>query len=187
MAFFVDFSKGLTNNCKTPTGHTNSPCAVESEATVPLPRAAAKAGFFKLLRPKTYSRKSESTPKVCVKAKLIWNPNNMFWCCLRLKMRNEAGTKSKSQDLVAILPLKASKRMTKVTKKQPCIRYISATLSYFVMPPNRSSAPLGKSILCSLCWTQRSDKCRVPEDHLSKRRVMGHASAITTLTPKART
>ena len=32
---------------------------------------------------------------VWVKAKLIWNPNNMFSYCLKLKMRSATGTRKR--------------------------------------------------------------------------------------------
>src|SRR5215203_2371487 len=109
----------------------------------------------------------------------------MFSYCLKLKMRKETGTNSKSHGLVVFL--KASKSMLNVARKQARMRYISTTLSYSVMLPNRSSTPLGKNILCSLCGRKRSVMCNVPEDHQSKKRAIDHASPKTTLTPNART
>src|SRR5919112_608405 len=108
----------------------------------------------------------------------------MFLYCLRLKMRSAMGTKTKSnEDRILILSMKASKRTSKVTKKQACMRYISATLSYLVAMPNKRYTILGKNGRCALCWLQRSDTCSVPENHLSKRGTTVHASPSTTLTP----
>src|SRR5918998_5682657 len=108
----------------------------------------------------------------------------MFLYCLRLKMRSATGTKRKSHEgRVLMLSIKASKSTTKVTKKHPCIRYISATLLYLVRLPNKMYTILGKNDRCALCWLQRSDTCSVPENHLSKRGTTDHASLSTTLTP----
>jgi len=159
---------------------------LENEATVALPRAATKAPFPKRPRPETYSKKSASTPNVWVKAKLIWNPNNMFSYCLKLNTRNEIGTKKRSHGLL-VPALNARTRTANVTRKQTCMRYISATLSYPVMRPNKNSTPLGKNILCSLCWAKKSDRLNVPEDHSPKIRTIDHASKKTTLTPNVRT
>jgi hypothetical protein len=62
----------------------------------------------------------------------------MFSYCLKLKTSSEIGTKSKGHADALTVSRKARKRMTKVTSKQTCIRYISTTLSYFVAPASRN-------------------------------------------------
>lgn len=141
------------------------------------------------------SKKRASTPNVWVKAKFIWYPNSMFSYCLRLKTSSGIETKRarvhgptvRSLVLPAPVSAKAKKRTTSVVSKQTSIRYISTTLSYSVRRPSTSSTPSGKSILCSLCGAQRSDRLSVPECHSSKIRTIDHASEKTTFTPNART
>jgi hypothetical protein len=142
----------MNNNCKSPADHTKRPCRTENEATVAPTSALTKASFLKLLRPKTYNRNRASTTNASARAKLIWYPNNMFSYCLKLKTRNETGTKRRSHDDDPMTLSLTSKRMTNVVRRQIYTRYISTTLSYFVMLPSRSSTLSGKNILCSLWW-----------------------------------
>ena len=76
---------------RSPAGHPK-PCAVENEAMVALPRAAARRTLEVAAAGGVEQVKREHTERLG-EGEAYWNPNSMFSYCLKLKMSSATGTK----------------------------------------------------------------------------------------------